>query len=230
MDFREALKVLLTSHDAEHRTAASRFLQTFQRSKEAWTVCVQALQTTSSQVTLQQQLFAAQTLRSKLHENLVGEKAVASEFLLELRNALFALAIRFSSASGTASLILTQILLSLSTLVVRIPEWKTENVCEDVVQHLQNAGALGAAAQFLHVLPEEILCKRLEVSKSRRYEITTTLRKPSSYTVVLKQLQALSLSIDMSNTTSEKNGGIELLIAIFGALNAWVDCMFYMNF
>ena len=93
-------EALLALHGAsaqpQQRAAASRYLEGFQREKEAWPLCVQLL--AESGASLHARLYAAQTLRQKIHR-MHPSQDLSPEKLVDLRTALFTALVR-SSKTG----------------------------------------------------------------------------------------------------------------------------------
>eukprot|EP00941_MAST-03F_sp_MAST-3F-sp1_P002882 g2882.t1 len=198
--------------------SASSFLEQFQKSNEAWLLSVQLLEiSVQNKPSSHEQLFAAQTLRSKLHCNLVKERSLPNNFLQELHGRLLAIAIRLSHIGDSMKLVSTQILLCIACLVVRLADtWKAERVCDEVCTHFYKHDVPLAALRFLQLLPEEVTCKRLEVAKQRRMDICHGLRSNITCQAVLQQLEkSHKACIDSNN--------FQMLCECFMALESWVN-------
>lgn len=146
--FAPVLTAMSTMRDGqrEQKKAAHQYLESFQKSQEAWQITIGILQ---SHVDAEAKLFAATTLRGKITYDI---SQITPNALPELRNQV--LQLLKASASGPKP-IRTQLCVCLAILAIQMTSWK--DVVPTVVSTLgSDAESHACILDFLKVLPEEV--------------------------------------------------------------------------
>lgn len=130
----------------EQKKHAAAFLETFQKSPEAWPVVHQLLADPS--LPLEYRMFAAQTLRSKATYDLLQ---LPRDSLALLKDSVLLLLAQCAPADR---LIRTQLSLALCQLALQYLEW--DNAMGEITAALSTAESLPALLEFLKILPEEL--------------------------------------------------------------------------
>ncbi|KAL9051098.1 MAG: hypothetical protein Q9162_006222 [Coniocarpon cinnabarinum] len=140
-----ALSTLHSNLDRSQKKSAHEYLETFQKSPEAWSATYSILQ--SADATIDVKLFAATTLKGKITYDL---HQVPRDTLPPLRDTLLQLL-----SMPQPKPIRTQLCVCLALLAIQMLEWKNplENVVQTFGSNQQNYPAM---LEFLHVLPEEV--------------------------------------------------------------------------
>ncbi|KAK9459739.1 armadillo-type protein [Lipomyces oligophaga] len=142
----QALSALYSGSDRQTREQAGQFLEQFQKSSEAWTICHSILG--SSDGPLEAKLFAAQTLRSKIiydmHQLPDADKQQLCSSVMNL----------LVSYKNGPKIIVTQLCLSLANLAIQMIQWSSP--IEQVILACGNdSTSIPIILEFLKVLPEE---------------------------------------------------------------------------
>ncbi|KAG9234962.1 armadillo-type protein [Amylocarpus encephaloides] len=139
----------------EQKKAAHVFLESFQKSTEAWQITIGILQ---SQANDEAKLFAATTLKGKITYD---ANQIPPEALPALRDQVLELLKTFSTGVRAIRI---QLCVSLATLAIQMINWK--DVIQMVVATLGNSNESHTTIlDFLKVLPEE-------VSEGRKINLT----------------------------------------------------------
>ncbi|EON66053.1 hypothetical protein W97_05296 [Coniosporium apollinis CBS 100218] len=142
-----ALETMQGNVDRAQKGRAHEFLETFQKSTEAWTTTFAILQ--ARDASAQAKLFAATTLKGKIVYDL---HQLPRESLPSLRDTLLGL---LSSYRAGPKPIRIQLCVCLANLAIQMTEWK--DVLPLVVSTLgSDPESLPCALDFLRVLPEEV--------------------------------------------------------------------------
>lgn len=203
---RQALETMYSGAGQEAKKEATVFLERFQKSGEAWSICHELL---ASDGPVQYKVFAAQTLRAKTTYDL---SQLDSASVAQLRNSLLELVAKY----GNDRLVSVQLCLALAQMCLQDLGW--ENPMADVVSVLQGTPAL--MLQFLKVLPEELLDANktplTDEEFSRRTEMLIS-RNTEHVLVLLKNVAEQSgleaLVLDCLNSWI-KECPVELLLAV----------------
>ncbi|MCJ1422658.1 Nuclear import receptor [Sticta canariensis] len=140
-----ALTTMQGNVERSQKSQAHQFLESFQKSPEAWTVTHSML--ASSGVSAEAKLFAATTLKGKITYDL---DQLPRQSLPALRDSILTLIVSLRDGPRP---IRTQLCVCLANLAIQMIEWK------DVLQLVgsilgNNAG--DCVLEFLRVLPEEV--------------------------------------------------------------------------
>ncbi|KAI0778461.1 ARM repeat-containing protein [Trametes elegans] len=126
---------------------ANTWLQDFQHSSDAWSICNVLL--LSPDAPLGAKIFAAQTFRAKVTYDLVD---MSTPDLLQLRETLLKALETYHAGPRN---ILVQLCLAISGLALQLPAW--EDPVQDMIDAFgRNPASVPALLQFLKVLPEEV--------------------------------------------------------------------------
>lgn len=143
------LSALYANPDPAIKSTANEWLQSFQKTDEAWITADLVLK--SPEAPIECKLFAAQTFRSKITFDL-DQLPVTHRLPLRdsLLNALTQNSIRSSKV------VLVQLCLSLADLALQLPEWP--NVVADLIEKLgKDPQTVPILLEFLTVFPQEIV-------------------------------------------------------------------------
>ncbi|KAK6606329.1 hypothetical protein H4I96_04791 [Botrytis cinerea] len=146
--FTPVIAALNTMRDGQRgqKEAAHSFLESFQKSAEAWQITIGIL---SSNAEPDAKLFAATTLRGKITYDV---QQIPSDSLPALRNQLLELLKVFATGPRPIRI---QLCVCLAILAIQMTTWK--DVVPMVVSTLGNsAESLACVLDFLKVLPEEV--------------------------------------------------------------------------
>lgn len=146
--FTPVLTAMSTMRDGqrEQKKAAHQFLESFQKSAEAWQITIGLLQ---SQADAEAKLFAATTLRGKITYDV---NQIPPEALPALRNQILELLKVFATGPRPIRI---QLCVCLAILAIQMTEWK--DVMPMVISTLGNdAESHACILDFLKVLPEEV--------------------------------------------------------------------------
>lgn len=142
-DVQKALQCVSSNATQSEKNEALRFLEDFQKSTEAWTLCHDVL-TTVDPSFLELHIFAAQTLRNKVTYDL----SQLEGNLIHFKDSLLKLLILHSQ-----KLVITQLSVALARLAIQFIEWRDPVI--EIIRCLNPypSKLLG----FLRILPEETL-------------------------------------------------------------------------
>ncbi|APA05516.1 hypothetical protein SS1G_09963 [Sclerotinia sclerotiorum 1980 UF-70] len=146
--FAPVIAALNTMRDGQRgqKEAAHSFLESFQKSGEAWQITIGIL---SSDAEPDAKLFAATTLRGKITYDI---QQIPSDSLPALRNQLLELLKVFATGPRPIRI---QLCVCLAILAIQMTTWK--DVVPMVVSTLgSSAESLACVLDFLKVLPEEV--------------------------------------------------------------------------
>lgn len=142
-DVQKALQCVSSNATQEKKNEALHFLEDFQKSAAAWTICHDVL-TTVDPSFLELHVFAAQTLRNKVTYDLSQLEGNLMEFKTSLLNLLIL---------HNQKLVITQLSVALARLAIQFIQWRDPIV--EIIHCLNPypSKLLG----FLRILPEETL-------------------------------------------------------------------------
>jgi len=141
-----ALAAMYSSGSKQDREVAAKFLESFQKSESAWSLIHEMLQSPSTSI--EQRLFAAQTLRAKINYDLfqLPESSQTS-----LQRGLLQL---LASVKEEHKAIVTQLCLCVAGLAAQM-DWP--NALQDVMGTLgDDEGSWRILLTFVSVLPDEV--------------------------------------------------------------------------
>ena len=151
-DIQAALQCISSNSPQTQKNEALHFLEQFQKSPEAWSLCHTVLSNTDSQLN-ELQIFAAQTLRNKVTYDLSQLEAEsnnndnnANSPLQQLKDSIFDLLVLHSQ-----KVVIIQLNVALARLAIQYLEWK--NPIPEIISRLKQYP--GILLSFLRVLPEE---------------------------------------------------------------------------
>ncbi|KHJ33114.1 putative exportin 1-like protein [Erysiphe necator] len=171
-DSHEALYPVLTAMKTmrdgtrEHKIAAHQFLESFQKSTEAWQLTIGIL---NSQAEAEVKLFAATTLRGKITYDL---NQISTETLPSLRDQILGL---LKTHTATVRPIRVQLCVCLAILAIQMISW--QNVLPTIVSSLGNdENGHSCILDFLKVLPEEVTeGRKINLTEDELQKRTTEL-------------------------------------------------------
>jgi len=143
------LSALYTNPDATIKSNANQWLQSFQKTEQAWITSDLILK--SQEAPIECKLFAAQTFRAKITFDL---DQLPEPDRLQLRDSLLAALTQDSIISS--KIILVQLCLSLADLALQLPQWPT--VVADLIEKFgKDPQTVPILLEFLTVFPQEII-------------------------------------------------------------------------
>ncbi|KAI9600179.1 hypothetical protein KEM48_000593 [Puccinia striiformis f. sp. tritici PST-130] len=143
------LSALYTNPDPNIKSNANQWLQSFQKTDEAWVTSDVILKT--QEAPIECKLFAAQTFRAKITFDL---DQLPEPHRLQLRDSLITALSQDSIISS--KIILVQLCLSLADLALQLPEWPT--VITDLIDRFgKDPRTVPILLEFLTVFPQEII-------------------------------------------------------------------------
>ncbi|KAL3418283.1 exportin 1-like protein [Phlyctema vagabunda] len=191
--FTPVLAAMATMRDGERaqKMAAHEFLESFQKSAEAWTVTLGILQ---SEADVEAKLFAATTLRGKITYD---AQQIPADALPALRDQILQLLKVFATGPRP---IRTQLCVCLAILAIQMTGWK--DVVPMVVTSLGNdASSHACILDFLKVLPEEVTeGRKINLTEDELNQRTQELLGNNAGSVV-----GLLLSYAQSSPTAATN-------------------------
>ena len=226
-----ALQTLCTSPDRASRSAANAYLESFQKQPEAWSITHEILtDTTSPSSSAEAQLFAAQTLRTKLqldyHQLPANAAAPLRDAIVQLVRAH---ADGTTAAASGGKAIRTALCVALATLALNMADWHTplQDVTSVLVGDLSTASAAApgtndsataaarweALLQFVSVLPEEVNeSRRSRLSEEQLQERIRRLLQDNAEEV----LRLLIASVESTRAAGKSSP------LVFACLNSWL--------
>lgn len=185
----------------EQKKEATNFLESFQKTPEAWQISHSLLSSPSEP--LEYRMFASQTLRSKATYDLLQ---LSQESISQLKDSVLDLLITYASKD---KLIRTQLSLALCQLALQFLPW--DNPMGEITSRLSSSSELlPALLEFLKILPEELTELNKTALTDEEFNARTQLLISDNVENVLLLLKNLS-ELDCTS--------IELLLE---CLNSWV--------
>lgn len=179
---------------------ATVYLESFQKSPEAWEIVHTILADVSSP--LEYRMFASQTLRSKATYDL---SQLPEDSYTQLKDSMLNL---LSVYATKEKLIRTQLSLALSQLALQYLHW--DSAIDDITSRLSSPEALPAMLEFLKSLPEELT----ESNKTPLTDEEFDLRTKQLITNNVLHVLLLLKSLVESDCPHQ-----ELML---GCLNSWI--------
>ncbi|XP_065159262.1 transportin-3 [Atheta coriaria] len=161
-----AISTLYSNPVASEKERASQWLGDFQKSVHAWTIADEILHHKRD---LESCYFAAQTMRSKIHQSF---HELPLEAHASLRDSLLEHISQITE--GTNSVIVTQLCLALSDLILQMPTWQRAPL--DLVSSLSQSH-LWPLLEVLIVLPEELESRSVRLGENRRQDVIEELKQ-----------------------------------------------------
>ncbi|KAK6201312.1 armadillo-type protein [Scheffersomyces amazonensis] len=202
---KQALDTMYSNSAQEDKIRATHFLESFQRSQEAWELVVNILNDDSIN-DIQFKLFAAQTLRSKLTYDLTQLPESNYE---QLKNSLIDLIKKYPLQDQ--KLIRTQLSIALSQLSLQYLTWQ-QAVPEIITKLSSDKQYLPCLLDFLRILPEELSDIKKTSLTDEEFMERTKLLISNNVGQVLAILDNL-----VSTTKDSKTDQI-----ILDCLNSWI--------
>ncbi|KAF7198513.1 hypothetical protein HII31_00252 [Pseudocercospora fuligena] len=142
-----ALATMSSNVDRSSKSQAHTYLESFQKSQEAWTSTFAMLQ--AADASDEAKLFAATTLKGKI---IFDFHQIPRESWPQLRDTLLRVVAQYAKGPKP---IRTQLCVCLANLAILMLDWK--DVLQTVVSTLgSDAAGISCVLEFLHVLPEEV--------------------------------------------------------------------------
>ncbi|TVY80343.1 Uncharacterized protein LSUE1_G003970 [Lachnellula suecica] len=189
------LAAMATMRDGsrEQKMAAHQFLESFQKSTEAWQITIGILQSDEG---AEVKLFSATTLRGKITYDV---NQIPADALPSLRNQLLELLKAFATGPRPIRI---QLCVCLAILAIQMTGWK--DVVPMVVSTLGNDAASHAAIlDFLKVLPEEVTeGRKINLSEQELQQRTQELLGDNA-TVVVRLLISYAQSSETAATNPQ---------------------------
>ncbi|CUM63388.1 uncharacterized protein PRCAT00000962001 [Priceomyces carsonii] len=199
---KQALGIMYSNAPQAEKKQATNFLESYQKSQEAWTTFDSLLEDSNLQI----KLFGAQTLRSKITYDL---PQLPESSYVQLKNSLIELILRYPNQ--TDRLIRTQLCISLSQLALQYLSWS--NAMDEIISKLSsNEIHIVCLLDFFKILPEELS------------DVKKTSLTDEEFNARTKQL--ISDNVDrvllILKNLADKNSSANLNSYILGCLNSWI--------
>ncbi|EDK45683.1 conserved hypothetical protein [Lodderomyces elongisporus NRRL YB-4239] len=208
-ELNNALTTMYSNASRDDKLNATHFLEQFQKSQEAWPTVHQILSKKSSDGNVQLQLFAAQTLRSKIIYDLSSQIQEAD--YEALKSSVLSLLKLYHAPSE--KLIRTQLAVAMSQLALQYFSWK--NATGEIVTSLSESSELTyVLLEFLKILPEELS----DVKKSHLTDEEYNQRSAELITDQVEPVITVLKHLAESNTQQNPT----LNAAILDCLNSWI--------
>lgn len=168
-ELKAAVQSLYHDTDSNKREASNAWLEKWQRSEAAWTVCYEVLSNASCD--LETCYFAAQTLRTKILRDF---EELPRDTGFGLPETLLGLLSRHANAPNAVK---TQLCLCLAALVLHLPaaKWSGGSFLESLQQfagkHAQSGDVMGVILEVLTVVPQEAGTYQPAILPDRRREL-----------------------------------------------------------
>jgi len=201
-----ALGTMYSNASRPEKASANQFLESFQKSQQAWEVVHQAL--IDSTADFQTKLFAAQTLRSKVSYDLTQ---LPESSYGQLKDSIIDFIIKYSAFEYR--LIRTQLNITLSQLALQFLSWN--GAVEEIISKLSgNMSLVPCLLEFLKILPEELSdMKKTPLSDDEFNHRTTELITNNVERVLL-------ILKDLADKSTEVNA--KSISLILDCLNSWI--------
>ncbi|CAI4051747.1 hypothetical protein SKDZ_15G3040 [Saccharomyces kudriavzevii ZP591] len=206
-DIQTALQCISSTASQDHKNKALQFLEQFQRSTIAWSVCNEIL-TKQDPINslLELNIFAAQTLRNKVTYDL----SQLENNLPQFKDSLLTLLL-----SHNQKLIVTQLNVALARLAIQFLEW--QNPIFEIISLLNSSPSI--LLNFLRILPEETL----DIASTPLTEVEFNSRIHELIDPIAEDVLKFLIScIDLlQNRDSNFNSSSISLEQILRCLNSW---------
>lgn len=200
----EALGTMYSNASQADKKQATRFLESFQKSQEAWELTHQILNNQGESV--QFKLFAAQTLRSKTTYDL---NQIPEANLGQLKDSVIELITKFSDHAGR--IIRTQLCISLSQLALQYLTWK--DAMSEIISKLSaDQSTIPCLLDFLKIMPEELS----DVKKTSLTDEEFNMRTQELITSNVEQVLLILQKLTESSNSKDINS------LILDCLNSWI--------
>ncbi|KAF7284856.1 hypothetical protein GWI33_021499 [Rhynchophorus ferrugineus] len=165
-----AVSTLYKNPDRKEKERASQWLLNLQNSVFAWTVADELLH---KKPDLESCYFAAQTMRTKIHQSF-------HELPLEVHSSLRDSLLEHLSqiTEETNRIITTQLCLALADLILQMPAWQGAPL--DLINKFSSHSYIWPLIEVLTVLPEELESRSVRLGENRRQEVLEDLKRCSS--------------------------------------------------
>ncbi|KAI5964099.1 MTR10 [Candida pseudojiufengensis] len=206
-----ALTTMYSNAPREEKASATNYLETFQKSNEAWNITHQILQNKNEDNNSHQQqlqIFAAQTLRSKVIYDLLSQ--IQPENYSDLKNSILQLIKLYNSPQD--KLIRTQLSIALSQLALQYLSWN--DAINEILSNLSTNESILILLEFLKILPEEIS----DVKKSHLTDEEYNERSRQLISDQVETVIGVLKNLAEGNTKNDQ----QLNSAILDALNSWI--------
>ncbi|KAI5957749.1 MTR10 [Candida theae] len=204
-----ALTTMYSNASREEKATATHFLENFQKSSDAWQITHEILSNKNNGSNIQLQLFAAQTLRSKIIYDLSSQ--IQPENYPALKESVLSL-IKLYNGNGE-KLIRTQLSIALAQLALQYLTWG-DAMSEIVANFTSSSDLTLVLLEFLKVLPEELS----DVKKSHLSDEEYNKR---SSELITDQVESVVLTLKNLAESNSNNDPV-LNAAILDALNSWI--------
>ncbi|CCF57517.1 hypothetical protein KAFR_0C05260 [Kazachstania africana CBS 2517] len=196
-DLQNTLHILSSGASQNKKNEALHYLEQFQRSKEAWNTCHEALSNVEGASNLELHIFAAQTIRNKVTYDL----SQLERNLVQFKDSLLRLL-----TMHTQKLVITQLNVALARLAIQFLEWRSP--IAEIINVLNPYP--GLLLSFFQILPEETfdigsIPLTEDEYNSRVHELVDTIAEDIlkfliSCTEILKDSRAQSTNFAMDIT------------------------------
>ncbi|CAH1098691.1 unnamed protein product [Psylliodes chrysocephalus] len=160
-----AVSALYNNPNRGEKERASQWLLELQKSVHAWTVADELLHMKRD---LESCYFAAQTMRTKIHQSF---HELPQEVHTSLRDSLLEHIGQINEATSTA--IVTQLCVALADLALQMPSWQKATL--DLINRFSQTN-IWPLLEILTVLPEELESRSVRLGENRRIEVLEDMK------------------------------------------------------
>nr|XP_023013897.1 transportin-3 [Leptinotarsa decemlineata] len=160
-----AVSALYNNPERSEKERASQWLLELQKSVHAWTVADELLHLKRD---LESCYFAAQTMRTKIHQSF---HELPAEVHNSLRDSLLEHISQINE--GTNAVIVTQLCVALADLALQMPSWQKPTL--DLINKFSQTN-IWPLLEILTVFPEELESRSVRLGENRRIEVLEDMR------------------------------------------------------
>uniref|UniRef100_A0A6P7FJC4 Transportin-3 isoform X1 n=1 Tax=Diabrotica virgifera virgifera TaxID=50390 RepID=A0A6P7FJC4_DIAVI len=160
-----AVSALYNNPNSSEKERASKWLLELQKSVHAWTVADELLHLKRD---LESCYFAAQTMRTKIHQSF---HELPLEVHTSLRDSLLEHIGQINEATNTV--IVTQLCVALADLALQMPSW--QNPTLDLINRFSQTN-IWPLLEILTVLPEELESRSVRLGENRRIDVLEEMK------------------------------------------------------
>ncbi|CCH58469.1 hypothetical protein TBLA_0A06770 [Henningerozyma blattae CBS 6284] len=152
IDIQNALTAISSSISQQEKNISLNLLEDFQKSMDAWKICINILLDTTLSQQTDLKMFASQTLRNKVTYDL--SQLTDSNNITSFKDNLLNIIISYgNNTDHSTKLILVQLNVALARLAIQFIDWK--NPMQEIISILNPYPSI--LLSFLKILPEETL-------------------------------------------------------------------------
>eukprot|EP00033_Pygsuia_biforma_P003176 GCRY01003485.1.p1 GENE.GCRY01003485.1~~GCRY01003485.1.p1 ORF type:complete len:962 (+),score=292.69 GCRY01003485.1:205-3090(+) len=203
-DVHSVEQAFLALQDEKSMKEADKFLQSFQKSVEAWTICDQILRDSTKSIDFK--VFLSTVFLQKIRMSF-------SELPLESASQLRLSLLELIKIFVHNKRVLTHLCLSMASVALKMTDWNPDSIIPDIVRFFNGGSTPEEIVPLLHILnfiPEELFDKKSNIPPSRKSTLRPALGK--------NQIDVLNFL----NTCGEQLPGEEEQELVFHCATNWL--------